>query len=113
MDESGNRLVSVSSTVQNSTMLNTVGMDVNETTLQYYAKQGHFTPSSPYDLRVQLQTALAMLELLTCPNFIVTPGLRYVLQPSRWTRMMTIFNDRFKTEEDFGAKFCYTLDRSL
>ena len=26
---------------------------------------------------------------------------------------MTIYNDRFKTEKDFGTKFCYTLDRAL
>ena len=27
--------------------------------------------------------------------------------------MTTIFNDRFRTEKDFGTKFCYTLDRTL
>jgi hypothetical protein len=90
-----------------------LGMDVDEATLKYYAKQGYFFPTNPHDLRVQLQAALAMLELLTCPKSIATQGLDYVLEPPRWTRMMTIYNDRFKTEKDFGTKFCYTLDRAL
>ena len=42
-------------------------MDVDETTLEYYSKQGFFAPSNPDDLRVQLQTTVDMLELLTCP----------------------------------------------
>jgi hypothetical protein len=107
------RTVKLGGKGRNELLREYLGMDVDETTLEYYAKQGFFTPTNPHDLRVQLQTALSMLELLTCPNSIVTPGLRYVLQPSRWTRMTTIYNDRFKTETDFGAKFCYTLDRSL
>ena len=64
-------------------------------------------------LRVTLQTALDMLELLTCMRSVATPGLYYVLHPSRWNRMTTIFHDRFKTEKYFGTKFCYTLDRAL
>ena len=90
-----------------------LGMDVDETTLEFYSKQGYFTPKSPSDLRVQLQTALSMLELLTCKKSIATRGLDYVLQDTRWTRMTTIYNDRFRTEKDFGTKFCYTLDRTL
>ena len=54
-----------------------------------------------------------MLELLTCKRSVATPGLYYVLQAARWNLMTTIFNDRFKTEKDFGTKFCYTLDRAL
>ena len=107
------RTVDLGGKGRNELLREYLGMDVDETTLEYYAKQGFFTPTNPHDLRVQLQTALSMLELLTCANSIATPGLRYVLQPSRWTRMTTILNDRFKTEKDFGAKFCYTLDRSL
>ena len=86
-----------------------LGMDVDETTLEYYTKTGYFTPANPHDLPVQLQTALAMLKLLTCKNSIAIPGLYYVLEPARWTRMMTIHNDRFKTEKDFETKFCYSL----
>ena len=87
-----------------------LGMDVDEATLSFYAKQGYFTPKTLYDLRVTLQTALDMLELLTYKRSVATPGLYYVLQPARWNRMTTIYND---SEKDFGTKFCYTLDRAL
>ena len=58
-------------------------MDVDKTTLEFYAKQGYFTPKSSNDLRVQLQTALSMLELLTCKRSTVTQGLYYVLHIRR------------------------------
>ena len=90
-----------------------LGMDVAESTLEFYMKQGFYTPSSPSDLRIQLQTALDMLELLTCDGTIAGKGLAFILEPSSWARMSTVLNDRFKTEKDFGAKFCYTLDRHL
>jgi hypothetical protein len=90
-----------------------LGMDVSEATLAFYMKQGFYTPSSPTDLRIQLQTALDMLELLTCDGTIAGKGLAFILEPKRCARMSTVLNDRFKTEKDFGAKFCYTLDRHL
>ena len=90
-----------------------LGMDVDESTLEYYSKQGYFAPSNPHDLRVQLQTALDILELLTCPQSIATVGLHYILEPKRSARMTTILGDRFKAKKDIGAQFCYTLDRSL
>jgi hypothetical protein len=76
-------------------------MDVDEATHSFYAKQGYFTPMSPHDLRVILQTALDMLELLTCKHSVVTPGLSYVLQPARWNRMITIYHDRSKDRKRF------------
>jgi hypothetical protein len=51
------------------------GMDVDDSTVEYYAKQGFFHATNQHDLRVQLQTALEMLELLTCKNSIATNGL--------------------------------------
>jgi hypothetical protein len=90
-----------------------LGMDIEEETLEYYAKQGYFIPSNPNDMRIQLQTALNTLELLTCDQSIATKGLAYVLAPARWARIVTNMNDRFKSEPEFGTKFCYTLDRHL
>jgi hypothetical protein len=90
-----------------------LGMDVEESTLEYYMKQGYYTPSTPNDLRIQLKTALDMLELLTCDGTIAGKGLAYVLDPRRWNRLTTVLNDRFNSETEFGAKFCYTLDRHL
>lgn len=90
-----------------------LGMDVEESTLEYYMKQGYYTPSTPNDLRIQLKTALDMLELLTCDGTIAGKGLAYVLDQSRWSRLTTVLNDRFNSEPEFGAKFCYTLDRHL
>jgi hypothetical protein len=90
-----------------------LGMDVDEATLEFYAKQGFYTPSTPHDLRVQLQTALNMLELLRCDGTIAGKGLTHVLETNRWAQLTTILNDRFKSEKDFGAKFCYSLDRHL
>ena len=90
-----------------------LGMDVEESTLDYYMKQGFYTPSTPNDLRIVLRTALDMLQLLTCEATIAGRGLAHVLEPRRWSRMTTILNDRFSTEPEFGAKFCYTLDRHL
>ena len=54
-----------------------------------------------------------MLELLTCDGTIAGKGLAYVLESNRWAQLTTILNDRFKSEKDFGAKFCYSLDRHL
>ncbi len=90
-----------------------LGMDVDEATLEFYMKQGFYTPNTPHDLQVQLRTALDMLELLTCDDTIAGKGLSYVLEASRWSRLSTVLNDRFKSEKDFGAKFCYALDRNL
>jgi hypothetical protein len=90
-----------------------LGMDVEESTLAYYMKQGFYTPSTANDLRVQLQTVLDTLELLTCDGTIAGKGLAHVLNPRRWGRLTTVLNDRFRAEADFGAKFCYTLDRHL
>ena len=90
-----------------------LGMDVEESTLDYYMKQGFYTPATPNDLRIQLQTALDMLQLLTCDGTIAGKGIAHVLDPRRWGRMTTILNDRFKSEAEFGAKFCYSLDRHL
>ena len=90
-----------------------LGMDVEESTLDYYMKQGYFTPSTPNDLRIQLKTALDMLQLLTCDGTIAGRGIAHVLAPKRWEPMITVLNDRFRSETEFGAKFCYSLDRHL
>ena len=86
---------------------------LEESTLEYYMKQGYYTPSTPNDLRIQLQTALDMLQLLTCDGTIAGRGLAHILDPRRWGRMTTMLNDRFNSETEFGAKFCYSLDRHL
>ena len=52
-------------------------------------------------------------NLLTCDGTIAGKGLAYVLETSRWAQLTTILSDRFKSEKDFGAKFCYSLDRHL
>jgi hypothetical protein len=89
-------------------------MGVDESTLEFYMKQGFYTPNTPHDLRVQLQTTHDMLELLTCDGTIAgNKGLTSVLEPSRWAQMATVLSDRFKSEKVFGAKFCYSLDRHL
>ena len=90
-----------------------LGMDVEESTLEYYMKQGYYTPSTPNDLRIQLQTALDMLQLLTCDGTIAGKGIAHVLDQRRWGRLTTVLNDRFNSEPEFGAKFCYALDRHL
>jgi hypothetical protein len=90
-----------------------LSMDVDKATLEFYAKQGFYTPNTPNNLRVQLQTALNMLELLTSDGTIAGKRLAYVLEPNRWAQLTTILNNRFKAEKDFGAKFCYSLDDHL
>ena len=89
------------------------GMDVEDSTVAYYAKQGFFHPTNSHDLRIQLQTALDMLELLTCTNSIATSGLHYLLHPPRWRRYATEIHDRFVAEKSFGTKFLYSVDRTL
>ena len=89
------------------------GMDVQDSTVAYYAKQGFFHPTNSHDLRIQLQTALDMLELLTCRNSIATKGLHYILDPPRWRRFATEIHDRFTAEKSFGTKFLYSVDRTL
>ena len=89
------------------------GMDVDETTVEYYAKQGFFHATNQHDLRVQLQTALEMLELLACKNSITTRGLHYILEPKRWRRFFTIMHGRFVMDKSFGTKFLYSIDQAL
>jgi hypothetical protein len=89
------------------------GLDVDDDTVTHYAKQGWFYPSNHYDLRVQLKTACSMLELLTGEGSIASHGLSYILNPRRWDRYAPMLAERFKTENLFGAKFVYCLDRNL
>ena len=86
---------------------------VDEETILHYSKQGLFAASNHHDMRVQLQTALDMLEILLGAGSVATKGLAYVLEPQRWRRMTVIFHDRFKSKAQFGAKFVFCLDRSL
>ena len=76
-------------------------------------KQGYYTPATPNDLGIQLQTAIDMLQLLTCDSTIAGRGIARILDRRRWGRMTTILNDRIQSEPEFGARFCYTLDRHL
>ena len=88
-------------------------MEVTDETIAFYAKQGFFHPTNPNDMRIQLQTAHSFLELLTCKRSIATKGLSYILEPSRWDRIVTLLHDRFQTEAQFGSKFVYSVDRTL
>ena len=83
---------------ENELLRQYLGMDVDEATLDFYVKQGFYTPTNQTDLRVQLQTALDMLELLVCEDTIAWKGLAYTLNPRRWARMTSVLNDRFKSE---------------
>ena len=78
-------------------------LDVDDSTIAYYAKQGYFHPTNVHDLRIQLQTALEFLELITCQDSIATEGLAYILTPKRWNGISTMLHDRFQSEKDF---FC-------
>jgi hypothetical protein len=89
------------------------GLDVDDDTVNHYAKQGWFYPSNQYDLRVQLNTACAMINLLTGEGSIASQGLSYILSPTQWDRYAPLLAERFKTENLFGAKFVYCLDRNL
>jgi hypothetical protein len=88
-------------------------MDVEDATIAYYAKQGFFHPTNPHDLRIQLESAMDMLELLTCTNSIATHGLHYILNPKMWRRYSTRMHDRFLADKSFGSQFLYTIDLSL
>ncbi len=89
------------------------GMEVEDATVAYYAKQGFFHPTNSHDLRIQLETALEMLELLTYPNSIATKGLHYIVDRKRWRRYSTRIHDRFVGDKSFGSKFLYSVDLSL
>ena len=89
------------------------GMKVEASTIAYYAKRGYFAPNNIYDLRIQLQTALDMLELLTGAGSIASTGLSYLLEGKKWRKFARTVHERFKTEPDLGTKLIYTLDRSL
>jgi hypothetical protein len=88
-------------------------MEVEEATIAYYAKQGFFHPKNAHDLRIQLETTLEMLELLTCPNSVATHGLHYLLHPKMWRRYSTRMHDRFLGDKTFGSQFLYAIDLSL
>ena len=78
-------------------------LDVEDVTVTFYAKQGFFHPTNSHDLRIQLETALEMLELVTCPRLIATKGLHYIVNPKMWRRYSTRIHDRFLTDTSFGS----------
>ena len=88
-------------------------LDVEDATVAYYAKQGFFHPTNSHDLRIQLETALEMLELVTCTNSIATQGLHYIVNPKMWRRYSTRIHDRFLSDKTFGSQFLYSVDLSL
>jgi hypothetical protein len=89
------------------------GLDVDDDTVSHYARQGWFYPSNHYDLRVQLKAARDMIDLLAGKDSIASHGLSHILHPNRWDRYAPLLAERFKTENLFGAKFVYCLDRNL
>jgi hypothetical protein len=89
------------------------GLDVDDDTVNHYARQGWFYPSNHYNLRVQLKTACSMmLELLTGEDSVATHGLSHILNQKCWDRYTPLLAKRFKTKNLFGAKFIYCLDRT-
>ena len=96
-----------------ATMRDYFGMGVDEATIAYYTKQGYFAPENPYDLHIQLKTMRDMLELLTCKDSIVAKGINYILEPNRWDNITIQLHERFNTEPNFGAKFCYSIDKPI
>ena len=86
---------------------------VDDETILHYSKQGLFSASNHHDLRVQLQTAFEMLELILGPGTIAAQGLAYVLDQSRWRRLTVVLHERFLNEQHFGTKFLYCLERNL
>jgi hypothetical protein len=89
-------LASKGSKGDNELLREYLGMEVDEATLEFYQKQGFYTPMTPHNLRVQLQTTLNMLELLTCDGTIAGKGLSYVLETGRWAQLTTVLNDRIR-----------------
>ena len=89
------------------------GLEVDESTISYYTKQGYFAPENAYDLHIQLKTMRDMLELLTCKDSIAAKGLNYVLDQKRWDGITIQLHERFATEPNFGAKFCYGVDKPI
>ena len=86
---------------------------IDDKTILHYSKQGLFLASNHHDLRVQLQTALEMLELILGPEFIAGQGLAYVLDQSHWRRLTVVLHKQFLNEKNFGTKFIYCLKRNL
>ena len=97
----------------NATLREYFGLDVNDETVAFYAKQGYLHPTNVHDLRIQLQTALNFLELVSCKNSIATVGLAHILDGPRWIANTTLFHDRFHADREFGLKFIYSIDRTL
>jgi hypothetical protein len=96
-----------------ATMRDYFGLDVDESTISYYAKQGYFSPENAYDLHIQLRTMRDMLELVTCKDSIIAKGLNYILEPTRWDNITNQLHERFATETNFGTKFCYCMDKPI
>ena len=76
-----------------------LGMDVDEAALEFYLKQGFYTPKMPNGLQVQLQTALNMMEMLTCNGIIAGKRLSYVLETNRRPQSTAVLNDRIKPKK--------------
>ncbi len=86
---------------------------VDDKTILHYSEQGLFSASNHHDLRVQLQTAFDMLELILGPGTIAPQGLAFVLEQVRWRRLTVVLHKRFMNEQYFGTKFLYCLERNL
>ena len=60
--------------------------------MTYYAKQVFFHPRNSHDLRIQVETALEILELVMCNKSIATQGLHYIVNPKMFLPVFEKFS---------------------
>ena len=95
----------------NAQMREYLELDADDETIAYLLKEELFTPMNVHDLLIQLETAHDMLQLLTMPDSIAVQGLGEIID--RFDDNFTEIQECFATIPSFGAKFVYSIDRSL
>jgi hypothetical protein len=83
----------------------------NEEIVEYFSRKQFYVAKRSSDLKIQLQTCLKVLELLTGRGSISTRGLSLVVD--EFDRHLQFIDEMFDSDPDFGAKFAFAMDRAL
>jgi hypothetical protein len=79
--------------------------------VDYFAKKSYYVANNPDHLKIQIKTFHDLLQEFTCPNSIALRGLKHILD--NFDKNITSFADMYAVVPNFGAKFLYSIDRSV
>ena len=88
-----------------------LGADPSDEIIDYLARQQFYVPQNPEELKIQIRAALDTLEKLLGHRSVSTVGLDLITR--RFSGYRSQIGRMFEHDKQFGAKFVYSVDRSL